>query len=270
MSKNKRKNISINNLHYTQKSRLILPKQLVFVYRILKEFDNLFIWFFLLKKYPNISFTNKLDFLRKIFLISYHVPCTHTEYELLSVIDTIISMLKSMKGCIVEAGTFKGGSTAKLSLASRLMNKKLILFDSFKGLPENSEYYDEKKQNSEFPFKKGSYSGSLKEVKSNISKYGSLNNCKFIKGWFKNTMVNFSTPISLIYLDVDLASSTRTCLKYLFPLLVPGGFLYSHDGHLPLVRAVFEDEDFWKKEVGCQKPIIYGLGKRKLIKIVKS
>jgi len=82
-------------------------------------------------------------------------------------------------------------------------------------------------------------------------------------------MPKFSKSIVAIYLDVDLASSTRTCLKYLYPLLVPGGVLYSQDGHLPLVIDVFKDDEFWKKEVSYPKPHIEGLGKKKLIKIVK-
>jgi O-methyltransferase len=45
--------------------------------------------------------------------------------------------------------------------------------------------------------------------------------------------------------------------------------LLSQDGHLPLVISVFDDDIFWEREVGCQKPIIEGLGKRKLLRIRK-
>jgi O-methyltransferase len=96
-----------------------------------------------------------------------------------------------------------------------------------------------------------------------------LDVCDFVKGWFKNTMPKFSKPIAAIYLDVDLASSTQTCLKYLYPLLVESGTLYSQDGHLPIVIDVFDDDDFWEKEVGYKKPHIKGLGEKKLIEIKK-
>lgn len=46
---------------------------------------------------------------------------------------------------------------------------------------------------------------------------------RFIKGWFEDTMPVFNERIIAAYIDVDLASSTKTCLKYLYPLLVPGG-----------------------------------------------
>jgi len=71
-------------------------------------------------------------------------------------------------------------------------------------------------------------------------------------------------------LDVDLASSTRTCLKYLYPQIVLGGILFSEDGDFPLVIEVFNNDEFWQKEVGYKKPYIEGLGKSKLIKIVKA
>ena len=83
-------------------------------------------------------------------------------------------------------------------------------------------------------------------------------------------MPEFDKPIAAIYLDVDLASSTRTCIKYLYPQLVPGGILYSQDGHLPLVIDVFNNEKFWRhKKLAMQDPIL-DLGKKKLIKLVKN
>lgn len=81
---------------------------------------------------------------------------------------------------------------------------------------------------------------------------------------------DFHESVSAIYLDVDLASPTRTCLKYLYPLLEPGGALFSQDGHLPLVIDVFHDDEFRVNEVGCAKPKVFGIGRPKLIKIVKE
>ena len=65
-----------------------------------------------------------------------------------------------------------------------------------------------------------------------------------MKGFFDETMPHFSQPVIAAYLDVDLASSTGTCLRYLWPLLVPGGVLFSQDGHLPLVLEGFDERRF--------------------------
>ncbi|MEJ2672957.1 MAG: TylF/MycF/NovP-related O-methyltransferase, partial [Deltaproteobacteria bacterium] len=177
----------------------------------------------------------------------------------------------SEKGCIAEAGVFKGGSSAKFSLAAKYAKRELILFDSFQGLPENTELHEQSILGHSITgwFKGGAFCGGMEEVKHNIGKYGEITVCKFIKGWFDDTMPLFKEKIAAAYIDVDLASSTKTCLKYLYPLLIPGGVLYSQDGDFPLVIQVFDDDHFWENEVGCKKPCIEGLGTQKLIRITK-
>lgn len=236
-----------------------------FLRKAIKDRDLDSIVAFLSEKSMNASFYEKLSIVRRIEQISYCISCPHTQHEMLSVIRTILSVPQDIQGCVVEAGSYKGGSAAKFSIACKMMNRRLMVFDSFEGIPENRE----RDPYGELYHQPGIWCGLLDEVRSKIMRFGELEVCQFIKGWFDNTMPKFNKKIVVIYLDVDLASSTRTCLKYLYPLLVPGGILYSQDGHLPLVIDVFNDDEFWAREVGYQKPHIKGLGKQKLIKIVK-
>ncbi len=211
------------------------------------------------------SFYQRLLMIKQLYKISYAIPCPHTQHEILSFIGTILSMPQHIEGCVVEAGSYKGGSTAKFSIAARIVDRQLVVFDSFEGIPENNELAPNGK-----PYHPaGIWCGTLDEVETNIREFGAIEVCQLIKGWFDDTMPKFNRPIVAVYLDVDLASSTRTCLRYLYRLLAPGGVLYSQDGHLPLVIDVFNDDRFWEEEVGCPKPHIEGLGKQKLIKIVK-
>ena len=243
------------------KIKKILPTSLLILYRFFRNpKDATSLTAFLFKSNPQVSFYQRLLIIKQLYAISSAIDCPHTQHEIISFIKTIFSIPLHIKGCVVEAGCYKGGSTAKFSIAAKMVNRRLVVFDSFEGIPEHNE---------DSPFRKGSYCGTLDEVKRNISKFGKLDICELIKGWFDDTMPKFSKPIVAIYLDVDLASSTRTCLKYLYPLLVPGGVLYSQDGHLPFVIDVFKDDEFWNKEVGYPKPHIEGIGKQKLIKIVK-
>lgn len=212
-----------------------------------------------------MSFFERLSLIKKFYDISYVVDCPHHQDEIITFVQTILSIPAYKKGCVVEAGAYKGGSTAKFSIAAKLAKRKLIIFDSFKGTPKHNEMHDQNIFDDEVSFPEGSFCGTLKEVRENISRFGDLECCKFIKGWFEDTMPDFSEPIAAIYLDVDLASSTRTCLKYLYPLLIPGGVLWSQDGHFPHVI----NTKFWEEEVGCPKPYIQGLGKQILIKIIK-
>ena len=199
--------------------------------------------FFLMDFELKISFIARARIIKQLYVISYRVGSPHTQDEMLSMIRTILSIPSESNGVVVEAGCFKGSSTAKFSLATDIVGRKLVVFDSFEGIPENEEEHDKDIFGGDAGFSQGDYCGSLEEVKSNVTKFGKIENCEFIKGWFDDTMPEFKEPISAVYIDVDLVSSTRTCLKYLFPLLENGGAFYSQDGHLPLIIDVFNDDD---------------------------
>ena len=207
---------------------------------------------------------------KQAYAASFTIDSPHTQEEILSFVRTILSLPRDEAGVIVEAGCYKGSSTAKFSLAADAVGRELVVFDSFRGLPDNNERHDKNIFGRPESFKKGEYCGSVEEVKANVSRFGKIDSCRFLPGWFADTLPRFREPIAAIYLDVDLASSTRTCLKYLYPLLRAGGELYSQDGHLPLVIEVLDDDEFWLRQVGCKKPEIPGLGQKKLIRIVKE
>jgi len=219
----------------------------------------------------NMTFSQRVSFARKTALIHRQVKCKHQHEHVDSFVDAFMALPPEVEGCIVEAGCFQGGSAAKFSLAAKLAGRRVVLFDSFEGLPENKEGHAKSILGHSIDgwFGGGRFSGSLEAVKHNIATYGHLDVCSFVEGWFEDSMPGFSEKACAIYLDVDLASSTRTCIKYLYPLLVPGGILMSQDGDFPLVIEVFDDDEFWKTEVGCAKPHIEGLGRDKMIRIVK-
>jgi len=211
-----------------------------------------------------------LKFVSRIYKISLHVVCAHTETEILEIATAIFMLPKTSPGCIVEAGCFKGGATAKLSIVAQLTGRTLYAFDSFEGLPANTEAHGETIFGGIPGFEGGKYRGGDHEVKSAVAQYGDISRCRFMKGWFDDTMPHFHEPIVVAFVDVDLASSTQTCLKYLYPLLEPAGSLFSHDGHLPLVLSVFGNDEFWQREVGYPKPRIVSFGERKLLRIPKT
>ncbi len=223
---------------------------------------------FLLDSKLNISFMDRLRLIAKFQKITASIESPHTQEEVYAFAKAILTLPKS-DGVIVEAGCFKGSSTAKFSLAAHLAGRKLIVFDSFQGIPKNNENHDKNIYGGSAGFPEGSYCGALEEVKANVNKYGALRSVEFVEGWFDDSMPHFDRPISAIYLDVDLVSSTTTCLKYLYPLLEEGGVVYSQDGHLPLIIELLEDESFWKNVVGFPKPDIRGLRNSKLLSFVK-
>ena len=226
---------------------------------------------FALPRVKGLSFWGRLRFARRIARISQDILCPHSQGQIISFLSAFMSLPPERTGCIVEAGAYKGGSTAKFSIGAKLVDRKLVVFDSFEGLPDNQEDHDKSilGHSIKNAFEAGKFRGALEEVKSNITRYGEIDVCSFVEGWFDDTMPGFSQDVCAVYVDVDLASSTRTCIKHLYPLLIPGGVLVSQDGDFPLVIEVFDDDEFWEKEVGCPKPHVEGLGTHKLLKIVK-
>lgn len=224
---------------------------------------------FLLNRALPIDFLARVRYLMTIYRISAGVDCAHTQSEILECVTALLLFRGPRKAVFVEAGCYKGGSTAKFSAAARLAGTTLVAFDSFEGLPANEEVHGVTIHGEVPRFDEGRYRGGLEEVESNVRAHGAIDSCRFVKGWFDRTMPDFDAPIAVAYLDVDLVSSTRTCLMNLYPLLEPGGSIFSQDAHLPLIIALLKDETFWRDEVRSVPPAIEGLGARKLVRMVK-
>jgi O-methyltransferase len=206
---------------------------------------------------------------RRFNRIHRSVECPHNPSHLLRVATEFLAA--DADGVFVEAGCFKGGSTSKLSIVAELTKRDLVVFDSFQGLPLNEEAHTETIDGLDIEgwFTGGSFSGTLDEVRTNVSQYGEIEPCRFVEGWFEDTMPGFQEPVAAAFIDVDLADSTRTCLKYLYPLLAPGGVLISQDGDFPLVLDIFTSDQFWEQEVGVEPPTVEGAGVDKLLIIRK-
>lgn len=196
-----------------------------------------------------LSFKQRVILLQRFVDIDNNIDCAHSFDELLIPACKILELSPSQKGCIVEAGSFKGGGTAKLSIVAQLCNRKLYVFDSFKGLPDNNEPPANTTMNYTCLFNKGDWVGSLEEVKDNVKKFGEIKVCHFIKGYFNKTMPHFKKKVAAVYSDVDLVTSNKTCLKYLWPNLVNKGFYFSQDAHIPAVNNLFLNQDFWENEM---------------------
>lgn len=256
---------------WRDKVKAVFPKEATYLYRFLRDRDDArALLAFFVRSHAAISIREKLQLVHKVYTVTHNVEVAHTEEEMITLVDSILKMPASIPGVVVEAGCFKGASTAKFSVAAAHAGRKLVVFDSFQGIPENTEDHGENIYGDAVNFPRGSYCGQIDEVKANIGQYGRLEVCDFREGWFDDTMALFDEPVVTAYIDVDLASSTRNCLRYLYPRLVEGGELYSQDGHLPLVIEVLRDETFWRQEVGCAPPKVHGLGESKLVKIVKT
>lgn len=173
----------------------------------------------------------------------------------------ILSIPRSLSGDVIECGCFKGASTASLSRVSRLVGRRLIVCDSFQGLPEDGAQLHTWVHVRTFGhYKKGMFCGRVDEVKANVARYGDIDVCDFVPGFFSESLPSLSRQLVFGFLDVDLVSSARDCLRYIWPLLREGGTLYSDDaGDMDVVR-VFFDEAWWHENLHQAAPGLVGSG----------
>jgi hypothetical protein len=202
------------------------------------------------------------DFIR----ITNHVRTYHTQAEMLTVADRILRRAGRSDLTILEAGAGKGGGTAKLSLVARLADARLIVCDSFRGMPPNGERH-ENLSGRRTEFREGAFRGTLSVVRRTVARFGAPERCRFVKGWFADTLPGVRDALDVVLLDVDLVESTCTCVRHLYPRIRDGGVLFSQDGHLRGTIDLLADRAFWTDEVGVAPPPVVGLGARKLVEI---
>jgi hypothetical protein len=139
-------------------------------------------------------------------------------------------------GDVMECGTYKGFSACCLSWVCNYLGRRLIVADSFAGLPENSTdpYY-----------KKGDFCGQIDEVRANLEDFGRIAQVDFIQGFYETSLRGFDRPLCLLWMDVDLYESAMDILNNVFPFLSSGGVMISHE--------LFAERDF---DNGLLKPTI--------------
>jgi hypothetical protein len=190
-----------------------------------------------------------------MFLNNIRIP-TGTSYKAhLAMALKILETPPDVPGNVIECGTWKGGSATNLSLVCRIVGRKLKVYDSFEGLPEGEAGYPEARH-----CKKGDYLGTLDEVKSNIRRYGAIECCQFVKGWFKDTLPKLDFPILLAFLDVDLQASLHTCVKSIWPNLVDQGYIFTDEYVGTDYVALFYSEKWWSKYFNRIPPGLIGAG----------
>jgi hypothetical protein len=63
------------------------------------------------------------ELLERFTVISRHIGCLHNPSHILSFVNALLALPASTEGCIVEAGTYKGGSAAKFSVVAKMLNR---------------------------------------------------------------------------------------------------------------------------------------------------
>lgn len=175
----------------------------------------------------------------------------------------ILKVPKSVPGCVVECGSYKGGSAANLSLVCELCDRKLEIFDSFAGLPapaQSDKGHILVGLQTIHTYEEGAWCGTLPEVQQNIATYGQISICNFNPGFFDQTLPTFNQSCILVFADVDLRTSLETCIEYLWPMLQNGCCFFTHEAPHLEISALFFDDPWWQTHLNCSAPGLLGAG----------
>ena len=181
---------------------------------------------------------------------------TGTSYKAhLAMAVKLLEIPPEVEGDVVECGCFLGGSTANLSLVCRLAGRKLIVYDSFEGMPPPRAG-----DRHALPDAEGKFRGGLEEVRENVRRLGDPDRCTFIKGWFRDTLPRHESPIVLCYLDVDHQASLFDCIVNLWPHLTEQGLVFIDEYVYNDYCALFFSERFWREHFDTTPPGLLGAG----------
>ena len=184
-----------------------------------------------------------------------YVTTATTNKAHLAMAAKLFQIPPQFNGVVVECGTFHGGSTANLSLACKMVGRKLFVYDSFEGLPAprgNDSVATESQT--------GGLRGTLGQVKANVDTYGAIECCVFRRGWFEDTLPRHRHRIVLAFLDVDYQASLEECVRNLWPHLVQQGYLFTDEYVLPDMCALFWSERYWHETFNTTPPGLIGSG----------
>jgi Macrocin-O-methyltransferase (TylF) len=175
----------------------------------------------------------------------------------------ILTVSPELAGDVVECGCYRGGSSVNISLVCKLAGRRLVIYDSFEGLPEPGDH-DRSHLNlhsgSTDEYYKGRFAASLDAVRENIDRCGSPEVCEFVPGFFEDTLPGRNAPVVVAFLDVDLIDSLKPCLLGVWPNMPDGCRVYVHEANSLSLVALFFDPVWWREQLGEDAPGFVGTG----------
>jgi len=160
------------------------------------------------------------------------------DYVRLATLDLVSYEIarKNLIGNVAELGVYKGKFARYIN--QYFKERKLYLFDTFEGFDER-DVHAEKKEG----FSSGAQNFADTSIESVLNRMPYKENCIPVKGFFPESANNVHDEFVFVSLDTDLYEPIYEGLKFFYPLLVPGGYIFIHDfnnDHYPGARKAVE------------------------------
>lgn len=160
-------------------------------------------------------------------------PIYYYDYFRYRTFELIADQIKDLEGDVAEVGVYKGNF-------ARIINQKFpdntfYLFDTFEGFEEEEAAKELAKGNCNEEFIERFKETSVELV---ISLLKFPEKCIIRKGFFPQTAQGIETKFKFVSMDVDFEDSIYESIRYFYPRLVKGGFIFIHDYNEGMLKGV--------------------------------
>lgn len=163
----------------------------------------------------------------------------------------------NLPGAFAEAGVFRGGTALLLARIASRRQRRLLLFDSFEGLPDPDPRHDNY-------YARGDFHAHETEVRDLLKDFAY--SVEIHEGWIPGTFAGLGDELfSFVHVDVDLYTPALECCRYFFPRLVFGGVMLFDDYGFPACRGEKDAVDEYFSGVQ-DKPIVLHSGQAFVLK----
>ena len=146
---------------------------------------------------------------------------------------------RNIRGSVAEVGVFKGHFSVKMN--ELLPDRKLYLYDTFEGFDERDVGLQPDVKNRSW------YEWIQNESKQDLISYikkwlPHAEQVVFRKGYFPDT-TKWDTDLTfcLVSIDVDIYRPTLSALEFFYPRLMPGGYIFIHDGQYDGIQQAIRE-----------------------------
>ncbi len=148
----------------------------------------------------------------------------YTNYIRISNFELVVQEIrdKNLDGAVAELGVYQGEFAKYINQA--FPDKLFYLFDTFEGF-DKKDIVHEKENN----YSSGSQDFKNTSIESVRSKMPYPDKCIFKKGYFPESLEGLEESFCFVSLDPDLYKPIYDGLKYFYPRLQKGGYIFVHD-----------------------------------------
>ena len=173
----------------------------------------------LLKK-KNIFIGGSLAYLER----ERNIDKNYFDYIRLATLELVSQEInkKNLKGNIAELGVYKGKFARYIN--QYFPDRLLYLFDTFEGFDKRDVISETQKE-----FSTGDQDFSDTSVDAVLKLMPFPQKCKPIKGFFPESAKELDDHFVFVSLDADLYEPIYNGLKFFYPKLIAGGYIFIHD-----------------------------------------